>query len=155
MSFVEDVTIGEGESVPPDTQFTKTWRIQNTGETNMLVYVSLVSLVCPITKTKSADINMRFGWNGAVLYLNACVFLQVQSRGRRVWVWSTSEEISLVTWTWWWCALWSRRRSLKSACRCAVQPFPACIRVSGECVRPLDSSTEVRRPLLFFKLIYC
>ncbi|CAL8336311.1 unnamed protein product [Merluccius merluccius] len=31
MSFVEDVTIGEGESVPPDTAFTKTWRIQNTG----------------------------------------------------------------------------------------------------------------------------
>ncbi|MEQ2196979.1 hypothetical protein XENOCAPTIV_020035 [Xenoophorus captivus] len=30
MSFVEDVTIGEGESVPPDTLFTKTWRIQNT-----------------------------------------------------------------------------------------------------------------------------
>lgn len=31
MSFVEDVTIGEGESVPPDTHFTKTWRVQNTG----------------------------------------------------------------------------------------------------------------------------
>lgn len=31
MSFVEDVTIGEGESVPPDTPFTKTWRIQNAG----------------------------------------------------------------------------------------------------------------------------
>ncbi|KAM6977969.1 protein ILRUN-like [Aplochiton taeniatus] len=31
MSLVEDVTIGEGESVPPDTPFTKTWRIQNTG----------------------------------------------------------------------------------------------------------------------------
>uniref|UniRef100_A0A8C7U897 Protein ILRUN n=1 Tax=Oncorhynchus mykiss TaxID=8022 RepID=A0A8C7U897_ONCMY len=31
MSFVGDVTIGEGESVPPDTPFTKTWRIQNTG----------------------------------------------------------------------------------------------------------------------------
>ncbi|XP_030624353.1 protein ILRUN [Chanos chanos] len=31
MSFVEDVTIGEGESVPPDTPFTKTWRIQNSG----------------------------------------------------------------------------------------------------------------------------
>ena len=31
MSFVEDVTIGEGESVPPETQFTKTWRVQNTG----------------------------------------------------------------------------------------------------------------------------
>ncbi|XP_001116536.1 protein ILRUN isoform X2 [Macaca mulatta] len=29
MSFVEDVTIGEGESIPPDTQFVKTWRIQN------------------------------------------------------------------------------------------------------------------------------
>ncbi|EHB07109.1 Replication protein A 70 kDa DNA-binding subunit [Heterocephalus glaber] len=25
MSFVEDVTIGEGESIPPDTQFVKTW----------------------------------------------------------------------------------------------------------------------------------
>ncbi|EOA98377.1 Uncharacterized protein C6orf106-like protein, partial [Anas platyrhynchos] len=33
MSFVEDVTIGEGESIPPDTQFTKTWRIQNTAAT--------------------------------------------------------------------------------------------------------------------------
>ncbi len=32
MSFVRDVTIGEGESVPPDTPFTKTWRIQNTGK---------------------------------------------------------------------------------------------------------------------------
>lgn len=32
MSFVRDVTIGEGESVPPDTPFTKTWRIQNTGQ---------------------------------------------------------------------------------------------------------------------------
>ncbi|XP_036446861.1 protein ILRUN-like isoform X1 [Colossoma macropomum] len=31
MSFVKDVTIGEGESIPPDTPFTKTWRIQNTG----------------------------------------------------------------------------------------------------------------------------
>ncbi|XP_028309038.1 uncharacterized protein C6orf106 homolog [Gouania willdenowi] len=31
MSFVKDVTIGEGESVPPNTPFTKTWRIQNTG----------------------------------------------------------------------------------------------------------------------------
>ncbi|XP_046320342.1 protein ILRUN isoform X3 [Marmota monax] len=31
MSFVKDVTIGEGESIPPDTQFIKTWRIQNSG----------------------------------------------------------------------------------------------------------------------------
>lgn len=25
--FVKDITIGEGESVPPNEQFTKTWRI--------------------------------------------------------------------------------------------------------------------------------
>uniref|UniRef100_A0A8C6C0H4 Next to BRCA1 central domain-containing protein n=1 Tax=Monodon monoceros TaxID=40151 RepID=A0A8C6C0H4_MONMO len=31
MSFVEDVTIGEGELIPPDTQFIKTWQIQNSG----------------------------------------------------------------------------------------------------------------------------
>lgn len=31
MSFVRDVTIGEGESVPPCTAFTKTWTVQNTG----------------------------------------------------------------------------------------------------------------------------
>uniref|UniRef100_A0A8C5XW62 Nbr1 FW domain-containing protein n=1 Tax=Microcebus murinus TaxID=30608 RepID=A0A8C5XW62_MICMU len=31
MSFVEDVTIGEGESIPPDSQFIKTWQIQNSG----------------------------------------------------------------------------------------------------------------------------
>ncbi|KAJ8794750.1 hypothetical protein J1605_003059 [Eschrichtius robustus] len=31
MSFVEDATIGEGESIPPDTQFMKTWRMQNSG----------------------------------------------------------------------------------------------------------------------------
>ena len=31
MAFVKDVTIGEGESVPPGTRFVKTWRIQNIG----------------------------------------------------------------------------------------------------------------------------
>lgn len=31
MVFVRDVTIGEGESVPPSTKFVKTWRIQNPG----------------------------------------------------------------------------------------------------------------------------
>jgi len=31
MKFVQDVTIGEGESVPPQTEFVKTWRIQNNG----------------------------------------------------------------------------------------------------------------------------
>lgn len=33
MTLVKDVTIGEGEAVPPNTRFIKTWRIQNTGET--------------------------------------------------------------------------------------------------------------------------
>ncbi|KAF4078990.1 hypothetical protein AMELA_G00187920 [Ameiurus melas] len=53
MSFVEDVTIGEGESVPPDTQFTKTWRIQNTG-------------LCPLSsrrlpeKTGSHDLRYQY-----------------------------------------------------------------------------------------------
>ncbi|XP_029636681.1 protein ILRUN [Octopus sinensis] len=32
MSFVKDVTVGEGESVPPNTKFTKTWRLQNSGD---------------------------------------------------------------------------------------------------------------------------
>lgn len=31
MAFIRDVTIGEGESVPPNTAFVKTWRIQNNG----------------------------------------------------------------------------------------------------------------------------
>jgi len=31
MSFVKDITIGEGESVTPNTKFTKTWRLQNSG----------------------------------------------------------------------------------------------------------------------------
>ena len=32
MTFIRDVTIGEGESVPPNTTFVKTWRIQNNGK---------------------------------------------------------------------------------------------------------------------------
>lgn len=34
MTFIKDVTIGEGESVPPDTNFIKTWKVQNTGSDN-------------------------------------------------------------------------------------------------------------------------
>lgn len=34
MSFLKDVTIGEGEAVPPNTKFVKTWRIQNSGESS-------------------------------------------------------------------------------------------------------------------------
>lgn len=29
MAFVRDVTIGEGEAVPPNMKFIKTWKIQN------------------------------------------------------------------------------------------------------------------------------
>jgi hypothetical protein len=32
MSFVKDITIGEGESITPNTKFTKTWRLQNSGD---------------------------------------------------------------------------------------------------------------------------
>ena len=32
MSFVKDVTIGEGEAIPPNTNFVKTWRVKNTGK---------------------------------------------------------------------------------------------------------------------------
>ncbi|XP_006825427.1 protein ILRUN-like [Saccoglossus kowalevskii] len=32
MSLVQDITIGEGESVPPNTAFVKTWRIRNSGD---------------------------------------------------------------------------------------------------------------------------
>uniref|UniRef100_A0A0M3HRS2 N_BRCA1_IG domain-containing protein n=2 Tax=Ascaris TaxID=6251 RepID=A0A0M3HRS2_ASCLU len=31
MQFVQDITIGEGESVPPSTRFVKTWRVRNNG----------------------------------------------------------------------------------------------------------------------------
>jgi len=31
MVFVGDITIGEGESIPPSTQFVKTWRVENPG----------------------------------------------------------------------------------------------------------------------------
>jgi len=31
MVFLQDVTIGEGESIPPSTHFVKTWRVQNPG----------------------------------------------------------------------------------------------------------------------------
>nr|CAG4646544.1 EOG090X0CQ9 [Macrothrix elegans] len=32
MTLVQDVTIGEGESVPPDTNFVKTWKVANNGD---------------------------------------------------------------------------------------------------------------------------
>jgi len=35
MMFVRDVTIGEGESVPPNTTFVKTWQVQNSSPTEV------------------------------------------------------------------------------------------------------------------------
>lgn len=32
LTFISDITVGEGEAVPPDTRFTKTWRISNSGD---------------------------------------------------------------------------------------------------------------------------
>lgn len=32
MRFVADVTVGEGEAIPPKTKFVKTWRIENSGQ---------------------------------------------------------------------------------------------------------------------------
>nr|ACO15569.1 C6orf106 homolog [Caligus clemensi] len=31
MSFLEDLTVGEGQSIPPDTPFLKTWKLSNDG----------------------------------------------------------------------------------------------------------------------------
>ncbi|XP_028411091.1 uncharacterized protein C6orf106 homolog isoform X2 [Dendronephthya gigantea] len=31
MEFMQDITIGEGEAVPPNTKFIKTWRLKNNG----------------------------------------------------------------------------------------------------------------------------
>ena len=32
MRFLADVTVGEGEAIPPNTRFVKTWRVQNSGK---------------------------------------------------------------------------------------------------------------------------
>lgn len=32
MRFIADVTVGEGEAVPPNTRFVKTWRVENCGQ---------------------------------------------------------------------------------------------------------------------------
>lgn len=37
MKFLCDITIGEGESVAPDTKFVKTWRIKNSGKLISLI----------------------------------------------------------------------------------------------------------------------
>ena len=40
MTLIKDVTVGDGEEVPPNTRFVKTWKIQNPGK---IVYRTWVS----------------------------------------------------------------------------------------------------------------
>ena len=42
MSFIRDVTIGEGESVQPNTSFVKTWRIQNNGKYDYRIHSQIL-----------------------------------------------------------------------------------------------------------------
>lgn len=37
MKFLCDITIGEGESVAPNTKFVKTWRIKNIGTFSLII----------------------------------------------------------------------------------------------------------------------
>ncbi len=37
MSLVDDVTIGNGESIAPSTHFNKTWRVRNSGTVSLPV----------------------------------------------------------------------------------------------------------------------
>ncbi len=48
MEFVKDVTIGEGESVPPNTEFTKVWKVRNSGKiaTRFECLVSVMFSLC-------------------------------------------------------------------------------------------------------------
>lgn len=92
MSFVEDVTIGEGESVPPDTPFTKTWRIQNTGVQHVTTFTCLVLVAFVNLYYLSAWENVSYNCFSDCSPLCA---LQVQSRGHLGLVLSTLVGISL------------------------------------------------------------
>jgi len=39
MRFIADVTVGEGEAIPPNTRFVKTWRVQNSGKFFFFCYL--------------------------------------------------------------------------------------------------------------------
>lgn len=74
MSFVKDVTIGEGESIPPDTPFIKTWRIQNTG-TNLSIYT--VYRCCPEKFHFNQDCRFCSVWFYRLI-LDFCPFMCVK-----------------------------------------------------------------------------
>jgi hypothetical protein len=37
MRFIADVTVGEGEAIPPNTRFVKTWRVENSGRNSFFL----------------------------------------------------------------------------------------------------------------------
>ena len=37
MELLRDITVGEGESVPPSTRFVKTWRLKNNGRAESII----------------------------------------------------------------------------------------------------------------------
>lgn len=95
MSFVEDVTIGEGESVPPDTPFTKTWRIQNTGLMHFpmysTVYVRNYSECGPTTENANFVIAL-------VAELSFAIFVGYRYRCVAPWGYSKVH---------WWASIWA------------------------------------------------
>lgn len=100
MSFVEDVTIGEGESVPPDTPFTKTWRIQNTGTRPVMPAAGqTLRSSCATRASMPAGMTWALNVGGlcAALALTPDCAPQVRSRGRPASASSTSEGISSAT----------------------------------------------------------
>ena len=60
MAFVRDVTIGEGESVPPLTDFTKTWTVMNTGNEPWPEGINKRTNVFPYIFTKCYKNNPKF-----------------------------------------------------------------------------------------------
>ena len=50
MRFLADVTVGEGEAIPPNTRFVKTWRVENSG-----------NLICFVINILFQFILLRFG----------------------------------------------------------------------------------------------
>ena len=62
MALVEDITIGEGEAVPPNTPFVKTWRVKNTGKTteNINTIVNEYTKISEVNLYKSTFIYRLF-----------------------------------------------------------------------------------------------
>ena len=45
MRFVADVTVGEGEAIPPNTRFVKTWLVENSGKSIIFFFFSIFVLL--------------------------------------------------------------------------------------------------------------